>query len=93
MSTHMEIRAPPKFPSFIALEYDEFNPEWFDEIMSLTQTKHRAYCLKGNNTLQILIGVTHPIEFEITAEPEKITELVQNLRLKYGFKKARWAWK
>jgi len=93
LSAQIEVRSPPRFPSYISLEYEEFNSEWFDEIMTLTKTRHRAYHLNGDSTLQILIGITHPIEFKIKAKPETIKKIIQDLRVKYGFKKAKWTWR
>ena len=92
MSPRVEIRSLPRFLQYVALEYEEFDFEWFDEIMASTRTHHLVYRQEDENSLEILIGVTHPIEFKVTADPEAIKGIIEKLR-QYDFKRARWSWK
>lgn len=95
MST-VEVKAPPEFSKYISVEYEEFDVKaFFEEIMPFVRTPHRCYRIEDENhesTLELLIGVTHPVLFRIKAERKMIRELEQKLRV-YGFKKAKWEWK
>jgi len=82
----------PRFSREITLTYEEFDlNQFFDEVLAYTRTPHRLYRAEGD-CLEILIGVTHPITFSITAEKQQLDALITKLRV-FGFLKGDWQWK
>jgi len=82
----------PEFQKFVRLEYQEFDVDtFFQEIVPYIRTPHKCYNIEGSE-MNILIGVTHPIEFKVTADEEGLKALETKLRA-FGFKKATWDWK
>jgi len=80
------------FPREITLTYEEFDvSQFFDEVLAYTRTPHRLYRVE-EDSLEILIGVTHPITFQITADKKDLDALVTKLRL-FGFLRGDWKWK
>ena len=81
-----------EFQKFVRLEYQEFDAEaFFAEILPFVRTPHKCYNIEGKE-LSILIGVTHPIEFKMTADDQTLKDVEAKLRT-FGFKKAHWEWK
>jgi len=82
----------PEFQKFVRVEYQEFDVDtFFQEIVPYIRTPHKCYHVEGNE-MNILIGVTHPIEFKVTANEKVLKELETKLRT-FGFKRAKWDWK
>jgi hypothetical protein len=82
----------PEFQKFVRLEYQEFDvTAFFEEILPYVRTPHKCYHLEGNE-MDILLGVTHPITFKITADEQSLKEVETKLRA-FGFKKAKWEMK
>ena len=81
------------FQEFVAVEYEEFDPEtFFSEFLPLVRSQNRVYRIEGD-TLCMLIGVSHPIEFKAKMEGDKqLKSLECKLRI-FGFKKGKWEWK
>jgi hypothetical protein len=83
----------PEFTRQISLEYEEFDVKaFFEELMPFVRTPHRCYHIEGEETLEILIGITHPVMFRVKTDKKTLKELEQKLRL-YGFRKASWEWR
>lgn len=81
-----------EFQRFIKLDYQEFDVKaFFEEILPYVRTPHKCYNIEGNE-INVLLGVTHPITFKITANEQAIKEMETKLRA-FGFKKATWEWK
>lgn len=88
----VEVRSV-EFPRYIRVEYEEFDvAAFFDEVLPFVRTPHRCYNIEDEETLHILLGVTHPVEFKAKADKNTIKELEKKLRVE-GFKKAHWQWK
>jgi len=87
---------PQEFARYISLEYQEFDVKaFFEDILPFIRTPHRCYNIEEEekeDTLHILVGVTHPLEFKVKSDKKTIREVEQKLRI-HGFKKAKWQWK
>lgn len=92
--TEVEVKTP-EFAKYVSVQYEEFDVKaFFSEILPFVRTPHRCYRVEPQRngktaTLEILIGVTHPVLFRVSAEAAVINDLVLKLR-SYGFKKAKW---
>lgn len=83
----------PEFNKSISVEYEEFDTAaFFEEIMPFVRTPHRLYRQTNEKTLELLIGLTHPVLMKVTFEnTNKRDEFIKKIRL-HGFRLGDWKW-
>jgi hypothetical protein len=88
----VEIKTP-EFKKSVSVEYEEFDATaFFEEIMPFVRTPHRLYRKTDEKTLELLIGLTHPVLMKVAFENvNKREDFIRKIRL-YGFRLGDWKW-
>jgi len=85
----VEVKAQ-EFARYVSVEYEEFDPEIFDEIISYTRSPHRIYRKIDEKTIELMIGLTHPVFIKVITN--RMEDFVKKIR-SLGFRLGEWKWK